>query len=78
MAFATAEDVMATLERLVKELYSFAWRQYPEAEIAIPGPLPDAPFQRMAYQKAMSKYGSDKPDLRIKGLVSKRPPSCDV
>ncbi|KAI5290115.1 hypothetical protein KEM54_002410 [Ascosphaera aggregata] len=61
MSFATGEDVMQTMERTVKQVWSKA----------MPVPLPETPFPRITYEEAMSKYGSDKPDIRL-GMEIKR------
>ncbi|KAI5306337.1 hypothetical protein KEM56_001328 [Ascosphaera pollenicola] len=61
MAFATGEDVMQTMERTVKQVWSKA----------MPMPLPETAFPRITYEEAMSKYGSDKPDTRL-GMEIKR------
>jgi aspartyl-tRNA synthetase len=55
MSFASAEDVMRTVEAVVIRL----WKELLGAT-----DLPDA-FPRMSYEEAMSRYGSDKPDLRL-------------
>ena len=55
MAFSRGEDVMRSIESVVKRLW---------AECLDTHELPDA-FQRMTYEEAMAKYGSDKPDLRL-------------
>lgn len=54
MAFATGEDVMSTIEHIVKKL----WSRLLGIEHA------DA-FPRLTYEEAMSSYGSDKPDVRL-------------
>ena len=53
MSFVTREDVMATVEEVVKE-----------AVLAVGGKLKDKNFPVIKYQEAMEKYGSDKFDLR--------------
>ncbi|KAJ9069956.1 aspartate--tRNA ligase msd1, variant 3 [Entomophthora muscae] len=53
MAYAAPSDVMAVAEALVKDL----WARFRT-------PLPDTPFQTITYQQAMSRFGSDKPDIR--------------
>ncbi|GAB7326323.1 hypothetical protein MBLNU13_g10294t1 [Cladosporium sp. NU13] len=55
MSFASAEDVMRTVEAVVKRLW---------AELLGASDLSEA-FPRMSYEEAMSRYGSDKPDLRL-------------
>lgn len=63
MAWTDGEGVMNRVERLIKNIYEeFA----PEKSIP---PLPDVEFPRMTYDDAMSHHGSDKPDLRVPGLV---------
>jgi len=54
MSFVTREDVIRVGEDIVSRL----WGEI--AGYEIPRPLP-----RMTYAEAMSKYGSDKPDLRF-------------
>jgi aspartyl-tRNA synthetase len=54
MSFVTREDVINVGEAIVSTL----WREI--ADYEIPLPLP-----RMTYADAMSRYGSDKPDLRF-------------
>lgn len=54
MSFVTETDVQSVVEDLVSRL----WKDV--LGIDVP-----TPFARMPYQEAMSKYGSDKPDLRF-------------
>ncbi|MBS1582008.1 MAG: aspartate--tRNA ligase [Bacteroidetes bacterium] len=54
MAFVERDDVLEMFEGLAKHLFK-----------TILGKAFDAPFQRMPYDEAMRKYGSDKPDLRF-------------
>jgi aspartyl-tRNA synthetase len=54
MAFVDESDVQATAESLVRQVF---------AEV-LDVELPD-PFPRLSYAEAMTRYGSDKPDLRI-------------
>ena len=55
MSFVTQEDVFATLEPVLHGLF---------VEFAEGKPVTPAPFPRIAYRDAISKYGTDKPDLR--------------
>ncbi|EMC94876.1 hypothetical protein BAUCODRAFT_149957 [Baudoinia panamericana UAMH 10762] len=55
MAFANGEDVMRTVEDMVRAL----WSQLLEIKQS------DEAFSRLTYDEAMSRYGSDKPDLRF-------------
>lgn len=54
MSFATGDDVMRTIEGVVRRLWSTLMKD----------PAPEGPFRRMSYQEVMAKYGSDKPDTR--------------
>jgi aspartyl-tRNA synthetase len=54
MSFVGVDDVLAVLEELTVR----AWRD------AIGAELP-RPFPRLSYAEAMSRYGSDKPDVRV-------------
>jgi aspartyl-tRNA synthetase len=54
MSFVDEEDVMGTMEGLVRTLF----KEVMEIELS-------SPFPRISYADAMHRYGSDKPDLRI-------------
>ncbi len=54
MSFVDADDVMEINEGLVKELFS-----------KVLGADIQTPFPRMSYNDAMTRFGSDKPDLRF-------------
>ncbi len=53
MAFVTREDILNTFEGLTKHLFK-----------SVLG-LDMADFPRMSYDEAMTRYGSDKPDIRF-------------
>jgi aspartyl-tRNA synthetase len=54
MGFADERGVMGFVERIIASLW----------ETVLDIPL-SAPFPRLSYQEAMSRYGSDKPDVRL-------------
>ncbi|KAG9960780.1 hypothetical protein KCU61_g6147, partial [Aureobasidium melanogenum] len=60
MSFATGEDVMNTVESVVKTL----WQK-------LLGISHNEPFPRLSYEDAMSSYGSDKPDVRLGSKISR-------
>ncbi|HEX7390619.1 MAG TPA: aspartate--tRNA ligase [Acidiphilium sp.] len=55
MSFVTQEDVFATIEPVLGGLFK---------EFSGGRQVSDWPFPRIAYDEALLKYGSDKPDLR--------------
>ena len=54
MAFPDREELFALMERTMQRV----WRESIEVEV-------DASFQRMTWDEAQLRYGSDKPDLRF-------------
>ena len=56
MAFASQEDVLTTLEEVLVPVFE-KFGKYQRVS--------QAPFRHIAYNDAMERYGSDKPDLRI-------------
>ena len=72
MAFTDGNGVMNIVENLIKDLYKKFAKSSAGIQQPIEAPPPDEPFIRMPYAEAMSKYGSDKPDLRISSLVSEQ------
>ncbi|CAL5873694.1 uncharacterized protein PFLUO_LOCUS7976 [Penicillium psychrofluorescens] len=54
MSFATGDDVMRTVEGIIRRLWSSLMKD----------PAPEGPFRRLSYHDAMARYGSDKPDTR--------------
>ena len=61
MAFASQDDVLSTLEEVLQPIY-VKYGQYDRVS--------SYPFQRIGFNEAMERYGSDKPDLRIDLEVS--------
>ena len=55
MSFATGEDVVKCIERLIRQLWAKA----------LDFDLDQQPFPRLSYEESMLKYGIDKPDTRI-------------
>ena len=53
MSFLNEDDLFAIVEGVLKEMV-----------LAVEAPI-QTPFPRLTYQEAMSRYGSDKPDLRF-------------
>lgn len=60
MAFATQEDVFGVIEETLPPVFA-KYGKYQTAS--------KVPFERISYNDAMEKYGTDKPDLRIDLLV---------
>ena len=54
MSFVTREEVFSVVEKLMKILFKEIWNI--DLEL---------PLKRLSYEEAMTKYGSDKPDLRF-------------
>ena len=54
MSFVEREDILSEFEGFMRTLFS-----------EVLGVTFEGAFQRMPYSEAMSKYGSDKPDLRV-------------
>jgi aspartyl-tRNA synthetase len=54
MSFIEESMIQSLMEQMIQKIFKEALNENIEI-----------PFQRMTYQEAMSRYGSDKPDLRI-------------
>jgi aspartyl-tRNA synthetase len=54
MSFVTAQDVMATVEPMIADLFTMAR-----------GQETPRPFPVMSYAEAMLRYGTDRPDMRV-------------
>ncbi|OUP24020.1 aspartate--tRNA ligase [Gemmiger sp. An194] len=54
MSFVTEDDIITLNEGLIKKL----WKEILNIDVA-------TPFQRMPWDEAMARYGSDKPDTRF-------------
>src|SRR5690606_3117978 len=54
LSFVTEEDVF----RIAEQMIAAVWREVIGVELPIP-------FPRLTYAESMSRYGTDKPDLRF-------------
>jgi aspartyl-tRNA synthetase len=61
MSFIDQEDILAVAEKIVAKI----WHEVLGYEIQLP-------LKRMTYADAMSRYGSDKPDLRFSNELSEQ------
>ncbi len=57
MAFASQEDVFAVIEKVLPPVFE---------EYGLYDRASEAPFTRISFRDSMERYGTDKPDLRIK------------
>ena len=57
MSFIDREDIYSIVEALMASIFE------------VIGQKVSAPFRRLSYQESMEKYGTDKPDLRIKAEI---------
>ena len=55
LSFCNQDDVIAVAEKLIRDIFEAVGKE---------NKLPET-FERMSYDEAMEKYGSDKPDLRF-------------
>ena len=67
-AFASGRDVMADVERLVRRIIQKIPAPYGGTTLQIPE---DSAFDTLTYHQAMSKYGIDKPDLRLEYSIKR-------
>ena len=65
LSFAKQDTVFAVVEHFLAAAFA-------AANIALP-----TPFPRISYDESMRRFGSDKPDLRLPGLVDVRPAFTD-
>ncbi len=65
MSFPRREHVFAVVEQFLVAAFA-------AAGVSLPSPFP-----RITYDDAMRQYGSDKPDLRLPGLIDVRPAFSD-
>ncbi|HET9497290.1 MAG TPA: aspartate--tRNA ligase [Candidatus Limnocylindria bacterium] len=56
MSYVVEEDVMATIEEMVTGV---------SREVIPDRPIASSPFPRLAYDEAIARFGSDKPDVRF-------------
>ncbi len=64
MSFVTQEDVFAALEPVIAGVFE----EFADGKTVTPSPWP-----RIAYAESMQKYGTDKPDLRIRNPYTNAP-----
>src|SRR6185312_11367839 len=66
MSFPRREDVFGVVEKFLKAGFAAAGIDLP------------IPFPRISYDESMRQYGTDKPDLRLPGLVDVREAFTDA
>ena len=65
MSFVTQEDVFKVLEQVLYEVF----KENSSYNKNIPWNVNNHPFPRISYEESMTKYGTDKPDLRNPLLI---------